>query len=142
MNIGTMMEVYMGGCQNYGPFLGPYNITGLNTGPNLGDPKRDHHFDNPPYGDFIGIIIAIHSPTPLSTSKPGLGISFPASSSSMESSSASARWNSVAWHRPQVVRAFFLMSQSCFPQGSAPVAHTGNHLRQHVFCRHEIVELV
>ena len=35
----------MGGCQNYGPFLGPY----FNTGPNLGDPKRDHNFDNPPY---------------------------------------------------------------------------------------------
>ena len=26
-------------------FLGPY----YNTGPNLGDPKRDHNFDNPPY---------------------------------------------------------------------------------------------
>ena len=36
----------MGDCQNYGPFLGPYH----NTGPNLGDPKRDHNFDNPPYG--------------------------------------------------------------------------------------------
>ena len=36
----------MGDCQNYGPFLGPY----YNTGPNLGDPKRDHSFDNPPYG--------------------------------------------------------------------------------------------
>ena len=36
---------HMGDCQNYGPFLGPY----YNTGPNLGDPKRDHYFDNPPY---------------------------------------------------------------------------------------------
>ena len=34
----------LGDCQNYGPFLGPY----YNTGPNLGDPKRDHNFDNPP----------------------------------------------------------------------------------------------
>ena len=34
----------MGDCQNYGPFWGPY----YNTGPNLGDPKRDHSFDNPP----------------------------------------------------------------------------------------------
>ena len=34
----------MGNCQNYGPFLGPY----YNTEPNLGDPKRDHDFDNPP----------------------------------------------------------------------------------------------
>ena len=42
------MLLYMGGCQNYGPFLGPY----YNTGPNLGDPKRDHNFDNPPYVHF------------------------------------------------------------------------------------------
>ena len=36
---------YMGDCQNYSPFLGPY----YNTGPSLGDPKRDHNFDNPPH---------------------------------------------------------------------------------------------
>ena len=36
----------VGGCQNYGPFLGP----DYNTGPNLGDPKRDHNFDNRPCG--------------------------------------------------------------------------------------------
>ena len=35
-------------CQNDGPFLGPYS----NTGPNLGDPKRDHNFDNHPHGSF------------------------------------------------------------------------------------------
>ena len=36
----------MGGCQNYGPFLGPY----YNTAPNVfGYPKRDHNFDNYPY---------------------------------------------------------------------------------------------
>ena len=35
----------MGDCQNYGPFLVPYFI----TGPYVGDPKRDHNFDNPPY---------------------------------------------------------------------------------------------
>ena len=39
----------MGDCQNYGPFLGPYYNTGPNTEPNLGDPKRDHNFDNYPY---------------------------------------------------------------------------------------------
>ena len=39
---------YAGDCQNYGPFLGPYYNTGPETGPNLGDPKRDHNFDNPP----------------------------------------------------------------------------------------------
>ena len=55
----------MGGCQNYGPFLGPY----YNTGPNLGDPKRDHNFDNPPYNSYIQppstymyIYIHIYSP--------------------------------------------------------------------------------
>ena len=42
--------VHMGDCQNYGPFLGPY----YNTGPNLGDLKRDHNFDNPPYGLLKG----------------------------------------------------------------------------------------
>ena len=38
----------MGDCQNYGPSLGPHYKTGPNTGPNLGEPKRDHNFDNPP----------------------------------------------------------------------------------------------
>ena len=33
----------MGGCQNYGPFLGPYY---------LGYPKRDPNFDNHPYTFF------------------------------------------------------------------------------------------
>ena len=40
---------YMEDCQNYGPFLGPYYNTGPHTGPNLGDPKRDHNFDKPPH---------------------------------------------------------------------------------------------
>ena len=40
-----MGNFHMGDCQNYGPFWGPY----YNTGPNLGDPKRDQNFDNPPY---------------------------------------------------------------------------------------------
>ena len=39
-----MFTEQVGDCQNYGPFLGPY----YNTGPNLGYPKRDHNFDNPP----------------------------------------------------------------------------------------------
>ena len=30
------------------PFWVPIIIRGPNTGPNLGDPKRDHNFDNPP----------------------------------------------------------------------------------------------
>ena len=54
-----LVSVYhMGDCQNYGPFLGPY----YNTGPNLGDPKRDHNFDNPPYtvyGILGGIVECI-----------------------------------------------------------------------------------
>ena len=35
-------------CQNYDPFLGPDYNTGPNTGPSLGDPKRDNNFDSPP----------------------------------------------------------------------------------------------
>ena len=30
------------------PFWGPYYNTGPHTGPSLGDPKRDHHFDKSP----------------------------------------------------------------------------------------------
>ena len=41
---------HLGDCQNYGPFLGPY----YDTGPNLGDPKRDHNFDNPPFNAAAG----------------------------------------------------------------------------------------
>ena len=37
---------YMGGCQNYGPFLGTLNIKRCRR-----DPKRDHNFDNRPYGE-------------------------------------------------------------------------------------------
>ena len=42
----------MGDC----PFLGPYYNTGPNRGPNLGDPKRDYNFDNPPYHSFGGLL--------------------------------------------------------------------------------------
>ena len=47
--IKSSYGTYIGDCQNYGPLLGPDYNTGPNTGPNLGDPKRDHNFDNPPY---------------------------------------------------------------------------------------------
>ena len=47
ISLESTMDV--GDCQNYGPFLGPYYNTGPNTGPNLGNPKRDHNFDNPPF---------------------------------------------------------------------------------------------
>ena len=44
----TIILGYMGGCQNYGPFLGTLNIGGrINR-----DPKRDHNFDNHPYRDY------------------------------------------------------------------------------------------
>ena len=36
----------LGGCQNYGPFLGTLNIRGRII---LGNPKRDHNFDNHPF---------------------------------------------------------------------------------------------
>ena len=42
--LSDLGKLYMGGCQNYGPFLGPCYNTGPNTGPNLGDPKRDFFF--------------------------------------------------------------------------------------------------
>ena len=38
--------VYMGGCQNNGPFLGILNIR---CRIKIGYPKRDHNFDNHPY---------------------------------------------------------------------------------------------
>ena len=40
--------IYMGGCQNYGPFLGTLNIRGRII---IGTPKRDHNFDDQPYRD-------------------------------------------------------------------------------------------
>ena len=54
-HLGCSSYGYMGDGQNYGPFLGPY----YNTGPNLGDPKRDHNFDNPPYSKHWAFIIAV-----------------------------------------------------------------------------------
>ena len=39
------------------PFWVPIIIRGPNTGPNLGDPKRDHNFDNLPY---IGVILGLY----------------------------------------------------------------------------------
>ena len=51
-NDGPLQNEYLGACQNYGPFLGPYYNTGPNTEPNLGDPKRDHNSDNPPFEPF------------------------------------------------------------------------------------------
>ena len=48
-DIYIYIYIHMGDCQNYGLFLGPNFNMGPNTGPNLGNPKRDHNFDNPPY---------------------------------------------------------------------------------------------
>ena len=39
------LQPKMGGCQNYGPFLGTLNNRCRTI---LGDPKRDHNFDNHP----------------------------------------------------------------------------------------------
>ena len=46
----TTIMGYMGGCQNYGPFLDPYYSTAPNI---LGYPKRDHNFDNHQYESAI-----------------------------------------------------------------------------------------
>ena len=40
---------FMGVCQNYGPFLGPYYNTAPIITYNLGYPKRDLNFDNHPH---------------------------------------------------------------------------------------------
>ena len=47
--------MHMGDCQNYGSFLDPY----YNTGLNLGDPKRDHNFDNPLYTSVASTVEAL-----------------------------------------------------------------------------------
>ena len=57
---------YMVGCQNYCPLLGPLNNTRCRT--IIRSPKRDHDFDNHPYGPF-GYNLAIrasaaHQPLP------------------------------------------------------------------------------
>ena len=51
--LGTTILGYMGGCQSYGPFLGTLNIRGRII---IGDPKRDHNFDNHPYLSINGYI--------------------------------------------------------------------------------------
>ena len=47
---------HMGGCQNYGLFLGP-----LNTRFRM-DPKRDHNFDNHPYCESASKSTSISTP--------------------------------------------------------------------------------
>ena len=42
---------YMGGCQNYNPFLGTLNIRCRFM---IGNQKRDHNFDNHPYRGCVG----------------------------------------------------------------------------------------
>ena len=41
------LEGYLGSCQNYGPFLGTLNNRCRII---KGTPKRDHNFDNHPFG--------------------------------------------------------------------------------------------
>ena len=54
----SLRLINMGGCQNYGPSLGTLNIRCPII---LGTQKRDHNFDNPPYGlaftnNVVGLI--------------------------------------------------------------------------------------
>ena len=45
-------HIHMAGCQNYGPFLGPY----CNTAPNIsGTEKRGPNFHNYPYFRTLGV---------------------------------------------------------------------------------------
>ena len=58
--VGTCLD--MGGCQNYGPFLGTLNIR---------DPKRDHYFDNHPYsGSEVSLYYLLPCAVPQSQKEP------------------------------------------------------------------------
>ena len=68
--IKTITRILMGGCQNYGPFLGTLNIRGRTI---IGIQKRDHNFDNHPYelsfrvrglGFRLRNAVGIHAPMP------------------------------------------------------------------------------
>ena len=66
LGFGLFRNWHLGGCQNYGPFLGPCDNTGPSTGPNLGDPKMDYNFDNPPFG-MIALFCPLTSVTAATT---------------------------------------------------------------------------
>ena len=53
MFMWSFMALHMGGCQNYGPFLGPQYSTAPKI---LGHPKGDHNFDSQPYGSPSGAL--------------------------------------------------------------------------------------
>ena len=54
----SMLCNKLDGCQNYGPFWGPY----YNTAPNISDtPKRDHNFDNHPTDTWKWSVFHIQS---------------------------------------------------------------------------------
>ena len=58
---GSAYDEDLGGCQNFGPFLGPHY--------NLGYPKRDHNFDNHPFcsqSKDSAMSLAMSRPLPLS----------------------------------------------------------------------------
>ena len=44
----------MGGCQNYGPFWGTLNIRCRTI---IGDPQRDHNFDNHPCEPWAKFVV-------------------------------------------------------------------------------------
>ena len=48
------LHIYVGGCQNYGPFLDPYYTTAHNI---QGTQKGDHNFDNHPCVEYGRIVI-------------------------------------------------------------------------------------
>ena len=70
----------LGDCQNYGPLLGPYYNTGPNTGPKLGDSKRDHNVDNPPFGANEGSRSPELHPLICTSESPGRLLKIPCSS--------------------------------------------------------------
>ena len=53
------VKLYMGSCQNYGPFLGTLN----NRCRISRDPKGDHNFDNHPYSNIVSALAPISRET-------------------------------------------------------------------------------
>ena len=91
-------QIHLGDCQNYGPFLGPY----YNTGPNLGDPKRDHNFDSPPFG------FSSHSSSKPSSHSPETQICRPrADLQVIRAEEGYLRGNLTGWVGCSIARTYF-----------------------------------
>ena len=100
------------------PFWVPILILGLNTGPNLGDPKRDHNFDNPPCeGETQGGVVKLGQEASLDLVK------------AIQSCPTSTRHKNLAIHTAALMHV---------PAGVNENLQIGSHLRHfgsnHVTC--------